>query len=240
MLRKGKLLLSVLGILLAIVVIGAFGLGIRPKATGADAVSLPWDSPPGYRIVYLLAEGVVPADSPIAPSRLEATLGAQTAHTWREVVSLDEPTPIEALVIHDSALSMVDRDWLASAYRRGVVIGAFDVYAPALADLLDDPCIAADGFAAEPYSSSFYVIVSRLILGQPDDVALIEAGPCRGPVAGVRHPAGGTGGRSTYTITNVSDYNIFARVLVGHIEGIQRASRNFERGEHLRPQTSAP
>ncbi len=231
MLRKMWLLVGGLVILLTI---GAFGLTNRTEPISADAVTLPWDAPPPYRIVYLVAEEAVTADSPVAPSQLKATLGAQTAYSWSEVLALNNISSIDALIIHDSALPLVDRNWVSDAYRRGVVVAAFNVYAPQLAHLVNDPNVAKDGFASEPYPGLFYVSVFRLVLGQPDDVALIEsAGSFGEPVAGVQHPVRITGGRSTYAINNFSDYNIFARVLISDLEAVEQAKREFETGTYF-------
>jgi hypothetical protein len=120
-------------------------------------VELPWDTPPDHRIVYLIADGAVAKNSVVAPEKLEATLGVQPVNRWDDVVSLDAAQSIDALIIHDSVLSQVNRHWIASAYERGVVIAVFNVYAPELAELVDDNCITKDGFASEPYPGDFYV-----------------------------------------------------------------------------------
>lgn len=214
-----------------VVLIELFKLNIsQPLRT--NTVALPWDHPPEYRIVYLVAAQGVSPDSLLAPSRLEATLGARTAHTWNDVLAFNQSGAIDALIIHDSALSLVDRDWLAVAYRRGVVIAAFNLYAPTLAELVDDPCIAQDGWVsgADPYPGQFYIIVSRLLLGHPDDINLIETSrACGRPVAGITRPVSGRFQRSTYAIDNLNDYNIFARELVNHIKGIKAVKDKFEK-----------
>lgn len=194
------------------------------QPTRADTVELPWDRPPGYRIVYFIADRGVSPDSLLAPSRLENTLGAHTVHTWSEVLAINRSGPIDALIIHDSSLSLIGREWLATAYRQGVVIAAFNLYAPTLAELVKDPCIARDGWVsgADPYPGSFYIIVSRFIRGHPDDIHLIEtSGSCGRAVAGIKHPVSGRFQRSTHAIGSLSDYNIFARILISHIEEIK-------------------
>jgi hypothetical protein len=85
-------------------------------------------------------------------------IGAQIASTWEQVQAIDSAEPIDALIIDASAQDMVERDWLADAYRRGVVVAAFNLYAPDLADLVADPCVAADGFASDPYPGDFFVV----------------------------------------------------------------------------------
>lgn len=178
----------------------------------------------GQNIVYLLAADSLVPDSPISPTRLQDKLGAKVARTWDEAIAIDKSTPINALIIHDSALSQVDRAWLANAYRRGVVMAGFNLYGPQMADLVNDPCIAKDKFAADPYPGSFYVIVSFSIAGNnPADVALVEDAYQRS--CGEEPPAGGpsdyvsrASGRSTYDLNNDSDFNLFTQTLTNHFK----------------------
>lgn len=223
-------------IILAVAILGL----TATSAARPPSVTLPWkDSPPPYRIVYFLADNAVPADSLLGDSQLKATLGAQAVHHWDEVQRLAESSPINALIVHKSALSQVDREWATRAYQRGMVIAGFNIYAPELAALVNDPCIATDGFASEPYPGPFFVIASHLILGQPEEVALIRsASACSGgPVAGVQHRASDRRGRSADNLRNVDDFNFFARTLVSHIEGIQESQRAFESDTDLAPST---
>lgn len=231
MTRRRRLLF--LGVLAFFIAAALVSLSARPERIRAGGLPLPWTSPPGYRIVYLLADEALAAESLMAPSRLEATLGARTVFKWDELLALDKSAPIDALVVHDSALPMVDRDWIVGAYGRGVVIGAFNVHGPEVAELLRDPCIATEGFASEPYPGAFWVIVSRLVVGQPEDVALIKAASdfCgKQEVVGVGNQAGEHFGRSQNSLLNVDDYNVFARILVDNIEDIRQLKQEFGSG----------
>lgn len=216
-------------LVLAIVVLG---LAARSSA-GTPIIELPWNSPPPYRIVYFSMEGTIPNDSPLAPSRLATILGARTVHNWSEIPKLDQSAPIDALVIHNSALPEVDNIWLVDTYQRGMTVATFNVYAPELAELLNDPCIAADGFASEPYPDSFYVIASHLILGQPEDVARIrEANLCgEKQVPGIKNWVRERIDRSTDSLDKTDDDKRFAIVLVGHLRGIEEDKRDaLEKG----------
>lgn len=217
-------------IILALAILGL----TTTSAARSPSVTLPWkDSPPPYRIIYFLADNAMPADSLLGESRLRATLGAQAVHRWDEVQRLDESSPIDALIVHKSVLSQVDRGWATRAYQRGVVIAGFNIYAPELAELVGDHCIAKDSFASEPYAGGFYVIVSRIILGDPNDRARIEAaksGSCAaGPSEGVKGHASATGGRSTFELNSANELNLFAAVLVSHLNQISGARQEFEK-----------
>jgi len=118
MLYRRRLLFWFLFILVAFTFLKASNGSVTARA---DSVALPWSRPPGYRIIYLIARDAVAPSSLITPVRLEATLGAQPVHNWDDLVRRDASSPIDALIVHDSALPLIDSGWLTNAYQRGVV-----------------------------------------------------------------------------------------------------------------------
>jgi hypothetical protein len=225
--RKFWSIFSMAAILITtIVALGAFYFGGKP-ATAESPPAFPSISLSKYHIVYLVKEGAVERNSLMAPSRLEDAniLGVQVAHSWDKVLTLDRAAPVDALIIHNSAISLVDQDWVSNAYRQGIVIATFNIYAPELANLVEDPCIAKDNFASESYSVPFYVSIARLTMGQPEDVALIERDQTCGEeaVIGIQHPARVMRNRSTYELNSNSDYNIFKHDLASKFEQIKQA-----------------
>lgn len=229
MLRNRIFLAVFLSILLAAIALGLIG-SMAPAESGVDVPRL--DSQSKGQVVYLAGNQAATAEELAATTRLEEALDAQTVTTWDEVLGLDKAGPLAALVIHDSALPLVDDDWLAQAYRRGAVIAVFNVYAPELAAMLGDPCLAQRGFASEPYPGAFYVIAYRLLLGEPDDVALIEAAnPCGGDsAAGVMHPTSFSRGGASNGLTDSNDANAFVQILASKIEAVKDARLDFESG----------
>lgn len=194
-------------------------------------IKLPWTTPPNYRIIYIIPDRAIVKNSIVVPSRLEEVLGANTVTSWNDVLEQNRRDPIEALVIHNSAISQVDKAWLTDAYRQGVVIAVFNVYAPTLAEMLDAPGVSSDGFASEPYPGEFYVIVSRLALGPPEDVAGVQ----KALNAGAEEPIVSTNayistywGRSTDQLTDEDSLNRFALSLVSHMEGIRQTREEYK------------
>lgn len=228
MLRNRESLAVFLGAVLAT----ALGLAscMSPAESGTEVSHL--DSVPRGQVVYLIGDQAAAAEDLATPARLKEALTAQTVSTWDDVVTLDNASPLAALVVHDSAWPLVDGDWLAQAYRRGVVIAVFNIYAPELAATLGDPCLAQDGFASEPYPSDFYVIAYRLLLGEPDDVALIDAANlCGGDsVAGVKHPTSSSRGGASNTLVDSTDTDAFVQILASKIEAVKEARLDFEQG----------
>jgi hypothetical protein len=187
------------------------------KAEAVPPITVPWATPPDYRIVYLVNDPSVDTTT-LSPSRLEAILGTHAVTSWEEVLSLDNVTPIDALIIHNSAISQVDSAWLSQAYRRGVVIAVFDVYASTLAEILDAPGITLDKFASEPYPGDFYIIVSQIEIGSLDN-----------------GQANSFSGRSTDEITDSDSLNRFAMSFVTHLDDIKQTR---EQSKQSPPQTT--
>jgi len=77
-------------------------------------------------------------------SESEIILVTRTAHLWNQVIELDRSNPIDALIIHESAVPHLDRAWLYHAHRQGVIVAAFDVPGTKPAEVLEDSRISQD------------------------------------------------------------------------------------------------
>jgi hypothetical protein len=110
-----------------------------------------------YRIVYLIAQGAEPRSSAIAPACLKLALGAREVNTMDELIALDREQPIDALLVHDSMLGAVDRDWLFEAYyHRGLELVVFNAEGPAIADLVQNSAMAQNLEAYGHYSRPYW------------------------------------------------------------------------------------
>lgn len=189
----------------------------------AGRVTLPWSTPPEFRVVYLVGETPLTGARAKAPTLLGEALGAETVGTWQAVLNSNNAKKIDGIVIDKSAVPFLDRQVLREMYNSGSVVATFDVPAAQLADLLDDPCVTADNFGSEPYSgSSFFVSVSYAIEGSPEDIALIRSSKlCDGMVEGVKGAASGTRTWQTDNLLTDNDYNVFARVLVAQMQNMR-------------------
>jgi hypothetical protein len=186
----------------------------------------------------LLADNLTTVDPLLRSSQLEANLGVLTAHNTKELLALDKAASLHAVIIHNSALSMIDKNWLINAYQSGVVIAMFNVNGPQLADLLNASCIANDGFATEAYSGPHYTIVSRLYLGSPGDVDRLKKAQdfCgKKQVTGITSLASEQFARASGNIDNASDYDTFSHVLISYVQGIEEARQEFEAATNQAP-----
>lgn len=174
-----------------------------------------------YNIVYLVADAVG-IDSVMAPVHLLNTLGAQTVYSQEQLLTLsnDETNPIDALIIHYSAVSTVDREWLANAYLQGTVITGFNIWYPELAELVNDPCVVSiqPMPTDTPYGNSpFFVTITLQVSGEPDDVARIlegrQKGSC-GSVPDIKSRTNVQQGSSNERLRDIRDYDGFAQRLL--------------------------
>lgn len=214
--------LAILGLLLATFL-------VVPAPTRAGIVPLPWSTPPKYRILYLLAPEAVAPNSSMAPARLEAALGVETVYSGHEVVAQDQLAPVDALVIHASAITMLDSEWLSKTYWRGTVVGVFNVDALQLAEIVQDLCISRGEFASEPYPGDFYLAASHIVVGPPEDVALVKSSGYCGEkqVQGVQGQLAELLARSTDQLLGESEFNQFARALVNQLDAVKETRQDY-------------
>lgn len=201
-------------------------LGSAGNISIPDKTTLARDFPQNFRVLYFAADTDAAPLRAKAPALLKESLGADTVKKWRDVLAADQAQKIQALVIDKSALPDVNNADLKRFYRDGVIVAIFDIRANELVRLLDDPCLVQDGFGAEPYISPFFFVsVSHLIQGTPEEIALIRATkPCGGMVEGVTGPtAGVTITKQTDNLLTENDYATFARVLTTQLQTMHNA-----------------
>lgn len=109
----------------------------------------------GYRLIYLVADGAVPADHVVAPAKVHEDTGAIIANNWETLLNTEAQAPLDAVIIHKSALPFVDYDWVSSAYKNGVVISLIDIYFPELPEVMGFNCTDTP---TEPfYEKNFFI-----------------------------------------------------------------------------------
>lgn len=119
-----------------------------------------------YQIVYLSNE---PTDF---SSKLSGYIPFVAVSSWEQFLELNESQSVDALIIHTSALEVVDQSWVAQAFRRGVTIVTINIERGNLRELLALPkCTENDKEIAD----DFFVIKSFLVLAdKPEDALFIQ------------------------------------------------------------------
>lgn len=231
--RSGKKWLLLFPLIILAIALFIYIQRNMARADFIPPLELPWTTPPDFQIVYLVADPAALEQSRVSPARLEAVLGVRVATSWEDTLALNRQRPIEALLIHGSAIPLVNSDWLAEAYRKGVVIAAFNVDAPTLENILKTSGSAEDGFASEPYPSDFFIVVSRLAMGKKEDaVDLVNDALDSGteePIVPAKDHIEYLWAKSQDQMIYEDSLNRFAMVLVSHLEDIKSMKMDNEK-----------
>lgn len=169
-------------------------------------------------IIYLVAEALSPAEAGMrAPERVAEALPVHVVFTWEEFIKLEAEQPVDALLIDVSALDEVDAEWLASAYRNGVPIAAFNLTMDQFAELVDDRLLTLSGFTTDYPGDFFFMASSHHAVCTQDPEATEEAGR-RGQTT-----SSGSRSSATNTLDTREDLQFFADLLLRQIEDIEKA-----------------
>ncbi len=88
-----------------------------------------------YNIVYFIAEDASTSDY-ASPDWIQEQLSVDVIHSWEKLLFYDDVLRIDSLIVHNSAVEMVDSDWLTDPYNRGLVLTAINMPATIFADLI--------------------------------------------------------------------------------------------------------
>ena len=133
--------------------------------------------PNGERMLYLAPKDSADLGLQISESEL-ATNGVAIVRDSTALTGLleSDPNAADAVIVHGSRLSEVDRSWLRVLYRRGVVIAGINMTMKELAEFLGEELITGDeawndGWQKEP----FYSILAFKAPSSPDEQAKAQA-----------------------------------------------------------------
>lgn len=93
------------------------------------------------RIVYALDSASVPEDLIIAPNNLQAIFPkVLIAESQADLIDLHEQMPLHALILHVSALTWIDPDWVHYQYLNGTPLITIDMTFSQSSPLLSSGC----------------------------------------------------------------------------------------------------
>lgn len=149
-------------------------------------------------------------ESLLAPGNLRAALGAQAVGEWGDLMVLHSAQPAGAILIDGASVDEVNADDLTALYRQCVVLAFFNLYAPEVSQLVNDPSVRSGGWmdGSEPYPSDFYIVVHR--------VARTADQACAADVPSSELSGLGKG-FSQYSLASEEDFEVFVGVLTTHL-----------------------
>jgi hypothetical protein len=131
----------------------------------------PAPADPTYHIAYLLDRSTHFESEHLRPENLFKGVSGYTVdvvYSWQELMRAQTKQPLDILVLHDSALRMVDFEWMAAAYWSGMTISGINIRPTMLAHLFDDACLLYGQEMALPEEPPYFTMTTRLILSVQD------------------------------------------------------------------------
>lgn len=239
-LRNRKVSLSLLtAVLLFTAAAAVFFTNVAAQTT--DPLPLPSDStdltslflgdPATYNIVYLVDSKAMTDESLISPNNsLGEVMKATALSTWEDVIRYDAEQPIQALVIHESAYSTIDREWVEKAWRGGVTIATINVSFAEFAELRNYECARQKAVNYKsPFTGDFYYMAAQIIIAKNSD----EQGLVEDQILGNCNNDHGIGSYTRYksgagAFGREEDVYYFTAKLIGGIEAVKETKHNFD------------
>ncbi|MBI5033538.1 MAG: hypothetical protein HZB51_23700 [Chloroflexi bacterium] len=143
--------------LVAVIVLLGVGIGFLSFQTATISTSPVLV--PNTGILYLAPTFLLPFDdTPGSFAALQAE-GITVLHDFNDLKRLVAQSKPDAIILHQLSLPNVDKNWVASQYRDGVIIVAINVPMTQLIDWVDDPSLRDTPWSENWYKKPFYAYV---------------------------------------------------------------------------------
>lgn len=120
-----------------------------------------------YHIAYLLSRDAMLEDEVLEPKNLFKDFRGHkisVVYSWQELINASAAQRIDALVLHESALSMVNFETMANAYWHGITISTLSIRPAMIAHLYDNGCLPLGYEMPVPEEGVYYTISTHTIL----------------------------------------------------------------------------
>lgn len=165
-------------IIMIVTALGAVFIGYT-AVVGKPSVATPVEArsvtmPVDPHILYLAPQGSVRG---LVNDESMQVRGAIPVRDWTSARSAVSSRPLDALLIEAALLGTMtpsDVDWVRAQFHDGVVIVGLGVEDDVLAPILGLKTLRAPAEANVPIGPTGYRLISALLLGDPEDVRLLE------------------------------------------------------------------
>jgi hypothetical protein len=129
-----------------------------------------------YHIAYLLSRDAILEDDVLQPKNLFKDFTGHkisVVYTWQDLLKIHAAQPLNALVLHESAVSMVNFEWMADAYWHGITISTLSIRPTMIAHLYDNACLSFGYWmpVPDPEENVYYTVSTHTILSFQDQAA---------------------------------------------------------------------
>jgi hypothetical protein len=204
-----------------------------PPVDGASNVMVSEVDAARYQIVYLVREGAVPPDSLLSPTNLLGQVTqADIAYSWDDVIRFNS-TPVQALIVHQSAYDLADRQWIAAAYGRGMILASLNLSPAQHALLRNSECAGANSGSVgvnEMLGANFYVATGFIIAAENDhDYAIASTGHqrCEEEFEGLTVGVFTSGVAEQGPLNQENQIQAFVQTLIDQINTLTATQTNF-------------
>ncbi|MDL1892641.1 hypothetical protein FBQ87_07075 [Sphingobacteriales bacterium CHB3] len=178
----------------------------------------------GYNILYVTGSS---SESLLTQYQGQSTIGAQVLENFTDGITIDSGRAIDALVIDNASISMIDTARVAALYRQGTVISFVDGSSSELRSILGMTCRMA---VAD--TDNLALTISRVLLATNEsDMALLEENEARTCgyeiVQGILGPASFSVNSSALVISTPMDFAEFEMSLLSHINTVREERSAF-------------
>lgn len=208
--------------------------GVSPGVSPAEARSATMPANP--HILYLAPAG---AQRGLTNDETMQNRGATPSRDWRSAQAAAQKRPLDALLVdasHFETMTDSDRAWLRTQAREGVVIVALGLEDEQLAQYLGLAMLRGPGEGDVPIGPTGYRMIQSIILGQPDDVKILEANDWIAkeisgetePLPGIQRPLVTSFGKARGELNAAEDLDLLFRKLRSQIEGAYESRAEYE------------
>jgi hypothetical protein len=113
--------------------------------------------------ILMLSPTLESGDGLLSPAHLNQKVGAQIVSDWEAVTDAYAAGNLDALILPSATVDLVELDQLSNMYRDGVLIVAFNTYAPTMAKILQDYTFNSGNWIndSDVFQTDFFIMAVR-------------------------------------------------------------------------------
>ncbi|MFN8529139.1 MAG: hypothetical protein U0670_11040 [Anaerolineae bacterium] len=167
---------------------------------------------------------------------LESGFQTNFVSTWDDVIDPTGISGLNGLVLHASALDVIDEAWVAERYRAGLVIAGINIPVEELANLIDNPCLSNNEFAGEPYRTDFFISTYEVVIGdnlsESQQVIDNQHRICgSSTLSNISGAVSYASSRATSSLSSDEDYQVFVSIFKDHMSDVHETITTYYDGE---------
>jgi hypothetical protein len=130
-----------------------------------------------YNVLYLTDDrGDTNSLLSVLSESFQTEADIELVNNWDAVLDNNSAHTLDGLIIHQSALDLVDQKWIQAAYRNGMVVTGINIPALEMYKLIGNNCVPTDGKELGPSRGIFFISHYYKVEGSNDQITEIAHG----------------------------------------------------------------